>query len=157
MRDRLGVEVPPGGRHDRTGTHNHVMCLGGDEFLEIIAIDPAASKPAHPRPFALDTFADDRVCLGTWVARTPDLAMALDQLPGSCGRTIPLSRGELSWLLAVPDDGSMPFDGAFPTLIEWPMRPFPGARMPDLGCVLEQLVIEHPNAANHQRPASWAF
>jgi hypothetical protein len=40
----------------------------------------------------------------------------------------------------------MPFDGAFPTLIEWPAGPHPSTRMADLGCKLEQLSVVHPEA-----------
>jgi hypothetical protein len=32
--DLLGVEVPSGGRHERMGTHNLLMRLGGDTYLE---------------------------------------------------------------------------------------------------------------------------
>ena len=40
----------------------------------------------------------------------------------------------------------MPFNGAFPTLIEWPAGPHPALRMADLGCQLEHLAIEHPQS-----------
>jgi hypothetical protein len=40
----------------------------------------------------------------------------------------------------------MPFDGAFPTLIQWPAGPHPASRMPDLGCSLVALEIGHPEA-----------
>ena len=56
---------------------------------------------------------------------------------------MPVTRGNLSWLISVPRDGSMPFDGAFPTLLEWPAGPHPSTRMADLGCQFEQLSIVH--------------
>ena len=31
----LGVDVPIGGRHEKMGTHNRVMNLGGDRYLAI--------------------------------------------------------------------------------------------------------------------------
>ncbi|MGC2397394.1 MAG: VOC family protein, partial [Rhodomicrobium sp.] len=45
-----------------------------------------------------------------------------------------------------PADGAMPFDGAFPTLIQWPDRPHPSERMVDLGCRLRRLEVAHPDA-----------
>ena len=39
VRERLGVEVLPGGRHETMGTHNRVLSLGGGVYLEVIAID----------------------------------------------------------------------------------------------------------------------
>ena len=45
--------------------------------------------------------------------------------------------------MAIPDDGSMPLDGAFPTLIEWP-GDHPASRMGAVGCHLEGLTVEHP-------------
>ena len=146
VRAKLGIEVPEGGRHDQMGTHNRLMRLGGDEFLEIIAVDPAAPKPAHPRWFGLDEAQGNEARLGNWIVRTDDMAACLKAFPPSIGLPTRLTRGALEWLIAVPDDGSLPFGGAFPTIIEWPSQPFPGSNMADFGCSLEQLVISHPNA-----------
>ena len=87
VRDRIGIEVPPGGRHPKMGTHNRLMRLGQDEFLEIITIDPAAQAPAHPRWFRLDTPRSDAAYVGNWIVRTPDLAAALDSFSAElrCG------------------------------------------------------------------------
>lgn len=147
VKDALGVDVPGGGTHQQMGTHNHLMRLGTDEFLEIIAIDPGTPAPKSPRWYGLDTHADAAPRVGTWVVRSNDLDRALATLPPSLGVATRVTRGDLSWRISVPDDGSMPFDGAFPTLIEWPSRPFPGAGMADLGCSLENLVVRHPNAS----------
>ena len=45
----------------------------------------------------------------------------------------------------------MPFDGAFPALIEWPAGPHPSTGMADLGCELQRLSIVHPEAARLSR------
>ena len=130
---QLGVVVPPGGSHPLMGTHNHLMQLGDGVFLEIIALDPA-TEPKRPRWFALDdahmrAHLKSSPRLMSWVARVPDLATALRDMPLSAGEAVHVSRGTLSWLISVPQDGSMPFDGAFPTLIEWPAGPHPSTRM----------------------------
>ena len=44
-------------RHARMGTWNRLLSLGPDEYLEVVAIDPAAPPPGRPRWFALDAFA----------------------------------------------------------------------------------------------------
>jgi hypothetical protein len=84
--------------------------------------------------------------LVSWVVRVPDLGAALRQIGGNAGEAVRVTRGSLSWLIYVPPDGSMPFDGAFPTLIEWPIGPHPAARMADLNCRLEHLAIAHPES-----------
>lgn len=145
---KLGVSIPAGGAHREMGTHNHLLRLGPDLFLEVIAIDPAAPLPARPRWFGLDDApgkaAATPPCLSTWVVRTDDLDVALSSVPGAAGPAIPVSRGTLFWRISVPEDGSMPADGAFPTMIEWPAGPHPASRMPDLGCTLLRFEVEHP-------------
>jgi hypothetical protein len=144
----LGVALPIGGAHPLMGTHNHLMQLGEGIFLEIIAPDPAV-VPQRTRWFGLD---DPRIRASLegaprlihWVARVSDLVMALRDVDAASGEVVPVTRGTLSWQISVPRDGSMPFDGAFPTLIEWPAGPHPSTRMADLGCKLKQLSIVHP-------------
>ena len=53
--------------------------------------------------------------------------------------------------MAVRRDGSMPFDGAFPTLIEWPAGPHASEHMADLGCELGRLSTEHPEGERLSR------
>ena len=55
LRATLGVDVAPGGKHQSMATHNLLMQLGNDCYLEVIAIDPEGETPRHPRWFALDT------------------------------------------------------------------------------------------------------
>lgn len=142
----LGVAMAAGGKHREMGTHNHVLRLGAALFLEVIAIDPEAPLPARARWFDLDRFGAAPPRLATWIARTGDLDAALAAAPPASGPPIRVSRGELTWHISVPEDGSLPFDGAYPTLIEWPPGPHPASRMPDLGCSLERLKIAHPDA-----------
>jgi len=146
VQEALGVAMPAGGKHREMGTHNHVLRLGEGLFLEVIAIDPDAPPPAGARWFALDRFGAAPPRLATWIARTGDLDAALASAPQKFRRKVQVSRGDLTWHISVPEDGSMPFDGAYPTLIEWPPGPHPASRMPDLGCSLEHLKIEHPDA-----------
>lgn len=148
----LEVPVPPGGRHPLMGTHNHLLRLGDDVYLEVIAPDPSAGTPPRTRWFALDD-PETRSSLAasprllTWMARTEALATALETVPGAAGSPVEMTRGHLRWLISVPDDGLMPFGGAFPTLIQWPAgEPHPARRMAEQGCALERLTVFHPQA-----------
>lgn len=146
VEDELGVTAPPGGKHPRMGTHNYLLRLGDDLFLEIVAIDTDAEPPARPRWFDLDAKRDRPSFFATWVLGTPDIERSLaDAIPES-GRAVEITRGDLTWHISIADNGAMPMNGAFPTLIEWPAGPHPASRMPVSGCSLRSLEIGHPDA-----------
>ncbi|EAQ04000.1 hypothetical protein OB2597_12171 [Pseudooceanicola batsensis HTCC2597] len=145
VRDRTGLDLPPGGEHPLMGTHNHLLRLGADEFLEVIAVDPAAPAPDRPRWFGLDRpLAGPR--LAHWVVRCADMAVARPRLPEDLGPAIPVTRGDLTWLLTVPEDGALPMEGALPSLIQWTTDPLPPTRMPGAGAELLSLTVSHPGA-----------
>ena len=150
IKDALGIDMPEGGAHPRMSTHNKLMALGQDAFLELISIDPNAVAPSRPRWFDLDVF-DGKPRLSTWVVGTDDIEATLVQAHPACGRVNEITRGNLKWLISIPDDGTMPLDGGFPTLIEWPNGPHPASNMSDLGCRLETLTIEHPRSEEIER------
>ncbi len=150
IKEALGIAMPEGGAHPRMGTHNSLMALGPALFLELIAIDPAADAPERPRWFDLDRF-DEEPRLATWVLATSDLKQTLTEAHPDSGRATEITRGDLTWLISVPENGTMPMSGGFPTLIEWPNETHPASRMMDLGCRLNALVIEHPDAREIDR------
>ena len=145
VKECLGIDVPFGGEHSRMGTHNCLAKLGNDEFIEVIAINPKAPKPQRPRWFNLDHHGHRPPFLAHWIARTDNINSTLANIDAPVGKPLECVRGNLIWQLSVPDDGSFAFDGAFPSVIEWPMRPYPGQSMHDVGCVLQNLTIIHPN------------
>lgn len=153
VRDRLGVEMAPGGRHARMGTHNRLLRVGPGRYMEVIAVDPNAPAPDRPRWFGLDDpalqarLAREPRIVG-WVARTLDIART------TAGSTVPFGgietmfRGELSWRITIPPDGRLPEGGALPSLIQWPAdRTHPAESLPDVGCHLRRLEIGHPDRA----------
>ncbi len=142
---RLGVALAPGGRHADFGTHNRLLGLG-DVYFEAIAIDPDGTPPPQPRWFDMDNFSGPPR-LRNWICNTRDLAAALDRAPPGTGRIWNLRRDDLTWQMAVPEDGKLPFDGAFPALIAWGATTPPPARLPDVGCRLQRLEVAHPEAA----------
>lgn len=134
LADRLGVPPEPGGRHPSMGTHNMLLSLGPGEYLELIAIDPAAPAPDRPRWFGLDRL-DGPPRLAGWVMRQSPLVAP----PGTTVGTA--SRGDLSWRITIPDSGQMPDGGARPMRIDWGAGSHPADRLPDRGLRLARLTL----------------
>lgn len=146
----LGVTIPLGGKHDQMSTHNRVAQAGEQRFLEIIAVDPAAPEPGRTRWFSLDE-PETRQRLAErpralcWVVATEDLDGLVAKSPIPLGEVLHLSRGERSWRLTVPQDGSLPEAGLIPAFIEWSPGPHPSQGMQDLGLRLERVILTHPD------------
>ena len=142
----LETPLGPGGQHAAFATHNRLLGLEDALYLEAIAIDPEAGDPGRPRWFGLDRFAG-AARLDKWVVRVDDMDEALAALP-EAGRPVALERGDLAWIMAVPDDGMLAWDGLFPALIEWKSEPPAGARLTSSGWALSELVVAHPQAGH---------
>ena len=103
------------------GTHNHLMQIGNNAFLEIIAIDPDRPAPVRPRWYALDdplmqrSLSEPRLI--TWVANTENLADVQSNTTFHFGDALEVTRGNLRWQLTVPQDGSLP-DGRIDAVID---------------------------------------
>lgn len=138
----LGQPLVAGGQHLAMGTHNRLAGMG-DLYLEVIAIDSDLPAPMRPRWFDLDHFTGP-VRLTNWVVRCDDLEAAIAACPPGVGRPMALTRGDLRWRMAVPDDGCLPFGGAFPALIEWQGPLHPTQRLPEQGLRLVGMEITHP-------------
>lgn len=147
----LDLDIPFGQRHPYMGTHNHLLQLGGMVYLEIVSIDPQADRPSRPRWFGLDDLRkvrrewDAGQRLRGWVARTDDLASALRGHEATFGKRIALPFEAPSFDFAIPADGSLPLDGALPSLIDRRGKPRSMANMPDLGARLRSFSLEHPD------------
>jgi catechol 2,3-dioxygenase-like lactoylglutathione lyase family enzyme len=147
----LGVELRPGGVHPRMGTHNRLLRLGPDTYLEVIAIDPTAQRPDRPRWFGMDQLAMDAPArLATWVARTDDIHGMSEACRAIVGSPEPMTRGELAWQITIPADGSLPLGGSVPTFIQWEQTPHPASAMVDRGCSLVALDVFDPDPGKIQ-------
>ncbi|MFP5396932.1 MAG: VOC family protein [Gammaproteobacteria bacterium] len=153
----FGVAPEAGGRHPLMGTHNRLLAIGGDAFpgcyLELIAIDPDASAPPHPRWFGLDAPALQASLqrhgprLVTWVARCDDIdarCATLAALGADPGSVVAAERdtpaGTLRWRISVRGDGRPLAGGALPTWIQW-RGPHPCERLPDRGVRLRGFAL----------------
>ncbi len=148
VQSKLGVSLPKGGEHPKMGTHNHLMNLG-NTFLEVIAINPDQQPQRTPRWFNLDS-SDMQNKLAqspqliTWVARTNNIEKAVELTSINLGKIETVSRGDLTWKITVPEDGSLPENGIFPTLIQWPDNVKPWESIQNMGYSFQKLVLSHP-------------
>ena len=150
VRACLDLDVPFGQRHDYMGSHNHLLQLGDGAYLEIVALDPEGRAPARPRWFGLDdqkslraAWDEGRRLLG-WVARSDAIDAILAGREAVFGRKVALPFIEPAFDFAIPDDGSLPADGALPSIIDRRGKERSMATMADLGARLKSLVLEHP-------------
>ena len=145
----LGVDIPYGGEHPLMGTHNHVMPIGQNIFLEVIAQNPEAEKPLHPCWFGFDDPLIQKSLLSqprllTWVVNTSDINACLGGAKMSCGRAHKLRRGALEWYFGLPADGRLLVSGMLPYIIQWQTEKHPASLMADSHCVLKKLDIFYP-------------
>lgn len=147
----FGVAPSGGGAHARMGTHNCLLYLGPDLYLEIIAINPKADNPEIARWFGMDDItARERVAtapeLRTFMVAVDDIGSASAALP-QLGAVEQMRRGDLQWQITVRPDGAMQEEGCLPGLIQWPQGVHPSASLPDSGCRLVCLEVHHPEPA----------
>ena len=155
MQNQLGVTVPDGSKHTAMSTHNCVMQTGHESFFELIAIDPEAPDPGRVRWFTLDDPATqqrlaERPRALCWVVGTDDLDALVARSPIDLGEIVFFQRGERTWRLTVPRDGSLPEGGLVPAFIEWSPGPHPSTGQQDLGVHLDQVLISHRDPARLQ-------
>lgn len=141
----LGLPLSAGGKHAHMATHNRLLGLG-DLYLEVIAPDPDAPAPPHPRWFDLDAFTGPPR-LTNWVAACTDLDAEIALSPAGTGIATQLQRGDFRWQMAIPANGKLPFGGAFPALIHWQGTLHPARALPESHARLTRLEIAHPEAA----------
>lgn len=142
-----GETATAGGQHPGSGTHNALLSLGSDQYLEIIAPDPG-QDPAG-------TMAEELRQLGkpgirTWAAATPDFDL-VRQTAELCGyRTYELDMSRdrpdgvlLAWRLLFVTNH--PFGLALPFFIDWQQSPHPAKDAPGESR-LDQFEVSCPDA-----------
>ena len=117
--ERYGLAATPGGVHPRWGTGNRIVALGGDRYLELIAVvDPSvAATTVLGRAIAERTVDGEgwfALCLGDDAIASTAGRLGLALEPGS--RAMPDGR-VVSWRGAGIDDPSRTPD--LPFFIEW--------------------------------------
>ena len=144
----LGVTPVRGGRHPNYGTHNALLSLGDNTYLEIIAPDPGLPPPEKGR--LLEESYDKPPGLTTWVLRTTNLEILRTKAMNHGLMLGEIEAGEretpegklLSWQLTSPY--ALPMNGTVPFLIDWGETPHPAGSVPQAGELIG-LQIEHPD------------
>jgi Glyoxalase-like domain len=151
VRNCLDLEVPFGTRHDYMGTHNHRLQLGNTVYLEIVAFDPEGIEPGRPRWFGLDNqekvrsdWNEGRRLRG-WVANTETIDSVVSTHRDIFGDKVSLPTADPTFYFSIPEDGSLPLDGAAPSIIDHRGDTTFISTIPDLGARLRSLTLEHPN------------
>ncbi len=149
VEETLGVKPSKGGAHPGYGTHNMLLGLGANCYLEIIAPDPGQPEPGHPRPFDLDdaslrTMLEAEPRLIAYVATTTALEAVVARLgPSQTGAIRTMTRGDLTWRMAFPPQ-RQDMDNLIPPLIQWDGEAA-AKRIKDSGWRLTSLEAEHPD------------
>lgn len=151
VQDCLGLDVPFGTRHDYMGTHNHRLQLGNSVYLEIVARDPDGIEPGRARWFGVDN--EERVRsdwnegrrLRGWVANTDAIDPVVSAYGAILGDKVPLPAESPTFDFAIPKDGSLPLDGAAPSIIDHRGDTSYIASIPDLDARLHSFTLEHPD------------
>ena len=146
----FGATLSAVGKHARMGTHNRLLSLGPNCYLELIAIDPEGQTPFMKRWFGLDTpDVQERIALRPrllgWVARTTEIDALSARTGGLLGGVHRMERGDFSWRITIPDDGYPVEAGLIPSLIQWDCPVHPSERLVDVGCRFEWMEAAHPN------------
>jgi len=138
----LGVAPGVGRKHPDMATHNLLLALGPDAYLEVISVDPDAAPIGRPRWFGLDHVHPGSVArLGAWVASTDDIAAAA--VP-EFGDVRTMRREQHTWKMAVRADGNPPLGGVAPLLIQRSSNVNPAGALPPTSLLLRRLFVRHP-------------
>jgi hypothetical protein len=146
LEERLGVRAQPGGRHIGLGTHNALLALGPQTYLEIIAPDPGQPEPSVPRPFGLDGVS--RGGLVGWAVACQDIDAAV-----ATARSRGYDPGEVADMQRAGPTGAVlrwrltlnALAGSLvPFLISWGDTEHPATSAPR-GLILESFHLEHPD------------
>ena len=153
VRSCIDIDVPFGQRHAYMGSHNHLLQLADSVYLEIVATDPRGQRPDRARWFGLDDQKavkadwDAGRRLRGWVVRTDSIDLVLAGRERILGRKVCLPWVEPSFEFGMLDDGSLPLDGAAPSIIDRRGKPRSMTTMADFGAQLRSFRLEHPQAA----------
>jgi catechol 2,3-dioxygenase-like lactoylglutathione lyase family enzyme len=171
----FGVRPVRGGAHPQWGTHNALMSLGRERYLELLAPDPNAPSAGRANVAGRALFgmgagasagAGDGAAQEAWLTAAPRLttwmlhSRTIDPLLTAAlhagidlGRVTAGSRmradgTEISWEIAIPP--ARPLDGCVPWLIDWGWSAHPSIAAPQ-GARLDWMEVVHPDPERVRR------
>ena len=134
LEKKLNTKLLPGGEHKTMGTHNKLLKLQREIYLEVIANNPNVELPSHPRWFSLDELETKEKIKKSprslcWILAVDNIYDAVKNCGYNPGEILELSRGDLRWKVTVPTDGKLIENGVLPFLIEWPKNIHPSHKL----------------------------
>lgn len=147
LEQNLGVDISPGGKHLDKGTHNTVLNLGNEIYLELIAADPNNQNVNAPRWMGVDLVDEPRVT--RWSIKTNDLdgdIQIMNKYDSKLAQQFSGSRKKadgtmLNWGMALPL--ATPLIEIAPFITDWKDTIHPTQSMP-LQCKLVSISFSHP-------------
>ena len=144
---KLGLSLSEIGYHHHMGTHNRVIKIGENIYLEVIAIDPNANKPKYFRWFNLDNKRQQ-----ARLKKSPQIIgyVIENENPDMLKFYNPFfeaTRGDYRWEFAIPkSDDTLINDeliesGLVPSIINWKSKK-PVHHLVDNHFQLEKIQIE---------------
>ena len=149
LETKLSTKFSPGGEHKTMGTHNKLLKLQSNIYLEIISNNPNVSKPSRQRWFSLDESSIKEKIkksprLLCWVLEVDNIEDTVKKCGYNPGEILQLSRDELTWKVTVPSNGKLVENGVLPALIESPRDQHPTNKLNDNQVLINKLSLFHP-------------
>ena len=149
LETKLSSKFTPGGEHMIMGTHNKLLKLQSNIYLEVIANNPNVSKPSRQRWFSLDEartkekikHSPRALC---WVLEVDNIEDTVKKCGYNPGEILQLSRDELTWKVTVPSNGKLVENGVLPVLIEWPSNQHPSKKLNNSKVSINKISLFHP-------------
>ena len=149
LETKLSTKFSPGGEHMIMGTHNKLLKLQSNIYLEVIANNPNVNKPSRQRWFSLDeSNIKEKIKksprLLCWVLEVDNIEDTVKKCGYNPGEVLQLSRDELTWKVTVPSNGKLVENGVLPILIEWPSNQHPSKQLNNSKVSINKISLFHP-------------
>ena len=149
LETKLSTKFSPGGEHKIMGTHNKLLKLQSNIYLEVIANNPNVDKPSRQRWFSLDEartkekikHSPRALC---WVLEVKNIENTVKKCGYNPGEILQISRGELTWKITAQSNGRLSENGVLPALIEWQSDQHPSKKLTNSNVSLNKLSLFHP-------------
>ena len=156
LETKLSTKFSSGGEHKIMGTHNKLLKLQSNIYIEVIANNPNVDSPSRPRWFSLDeSYVKDKIKNSPralcWVLKVDNIEDTIKQCDYNPGEILQLSRDDLTWKVTIPSDGKLVENGVLPILIEWPSNLHPSNNLNNSNISLNKLSLFHPEPNKIQK------
>ncbi|MGE0633662.1 MAG: VOC family protein, partial [Pseudobdellovibrionaceae bacterium] len=152
FKDLSGVKPTPGGQHLELGTHNSLVSLGDDSYLELIAADPKNTKIKKEEiMLGIGTIREGKTL--SWAVKVSNLEKLHETLAQAKYSVSPIRNGsringdkELKWRYFFLTDPAFTVSPMIaPFFIEWNSTSEHPSKSAVSGCRLLSLKAKHPN------------